>query len=106
MFASQAELATTNNICDGSSGDVATTHVHGCFATSATATSHASAKRSSRAGFCGPWAFPAPAGCHSLEQWAQDGERRWEIVRAKLRQAVPTVAYSPMLTSLETRFRQ
>jgi hypothetical protein len=60
--------------------------------------------RARRAGFLGSWVFLAPDGCRSLEQWARDGEQRWDVVKAKLRQALPTASGSPMLASLETRF--
>lgn len=49
-----------------------------------------------------PWAFPAPAGCRSLEDWAKDGARRWEILWRKLEQARPTAYGSAMLTALRS----
>ena len=54
--------------------------------------------RARRSGFCPPYAFPAPAVCRSLEDWARDGDRRWALLFAKIRQSRPTAFNSTMLS--------
>jgi hypothetical protein len=56
-------------------------------------------RRSRHLNYEPPWAFRAPAGCRSLEEWAADGERRWALIRTKLAQARATAACSPMLAN-------
>jgi hypothetical protein len=55
-------------------------------------------RQRARLDFDPPWAFPAPDGCRSLEEWARDGERRWALLWRKVGQARPTAHGSSMLT--------
>ncbi len=50
-----------------------------------------------RVGYENAYAFPAPVGCRSLEDWMRHGDDCWRRLRAKVYRTRSTAWDSPML---------